>query len=130
MVKILVLLLVSFALWMPQQVSAADQTIKVLTWNIGGWYSMPAEDRIVRMKKLASVINSHKIEIAYLQEFNDLAQAPDLEILLTELRVLGYPMYSDAQTYTGDGKKIQVMVLLSKYPLDKSTKQSIQIRGL
>ncbi len=114
---------------MAQRTFAAEQTVKVMTWNIGGWYAMPAEDRIVRMKKLASVINSHKIEIAYLQEFNDLAKTPDLEVLLTELRALGYPMYSDTQTYTGDGKKIEVMVLLSKYPLDKSTKQSIQIRG-
>ena len=108
------------------QVCAAEQTVKVMTWNIGGKYSLQPQERVTRLRALVDVIKTHQIDIVYLQEFFILTT--DIEVLQAELNAAQYPMYLDYASYEGN-KNVGALVILSKFPLDATSKKVTQIRG-
>lgn len=108
----------------PTEVLATQDSITVMTWNIGTWHShslsLTSTERTTRMRRLADVIYSEKAEVVYLQEFNGVM--PDLEALTARLRELSYEMHSDIVSYEAE-KQNQQLLILSRYPLDESSKK-------
>lgn len=112
----------------PPQVNA-QTTVKAMTFNIGTYFDMPAAEREQRMNNLADVIVEHRAELVFLQEFNNLPGIQDKTNLIAGLDERGWPVYHDAVPYENPDKPGSILLILSRYPLDASTKQVIYRLG-
>lgn len=112
-------------------IAFAQTTVKTMTWNIGTWDSHELEltptQRETRMRKLAETIQSEKIEIAFIQEFK--GGPADMNSLMKRLQELNYSMYTDTVRYEMEKENSMMLLLLSRYPLDQSTKKVGSIRN-